>query len=115
MAGKYVTYWNVSNWESSVVIMLASGRGSGGTYLLQVFEPDGTLIASESKRLNHFQTVKVNLNKLLGNGYTGIGEGLVMVNDTAGGDDEFVCLLIIRGKEQDFKVGNRFIPFTRIE
>ena len=115
MAGKYVTYWDGSNWESTVEIMLArSNVGPGGTYLLQVFDRDGTLLASRNNFLNLFQTERVNLNTLVGSAGTN-REGLVMVTDSGSDDDEFVSVLTIRGQDQDFMVGNRFVPFTRIE
>ena len=111
MAGKYVTYWDGSNWQSYVEIMLATSNiGPGGTYLLRVFDRDGTLLASRTNLLMLFETERVDLNALAG----GAGEGLVMVNDAGNDDDEFVCVLTIRGEGQDYKEGNRFVPFTRI-
>ena len=115
MAGKYVTYWDGSNWQSYVEIMLAKSTiGPGGTYLLQVFDRDGTLLVSHSNLLTLFQTERIDLNALVGSAGT-YKEGLVMVTDAGSDDDEFVSVLTIRGQGQDYKVGNRFVPFTRIE
>ena len=115
MAGKYVTYWDGSNWQSYAEVMLAKSTiGPGGTYLLRVFDRDGTVLASRTQFLSLFQTDRVDLNALVGGAGTA-REGLVMVNDASGDDDEFVSVLTIRGEGQDFKVGNRFVPFTRID
>jgi hypothetical protein len=115
MAGKYVTYWDGSNWHSSVEITLASSNvGTNGRYRLQVFDRDGTVLAEQTNILNQFQTERVDLNALVG-GAGGPREGLVMVSDAGADDDEFVSVLTIRADNQDFRTGNRFVPFTRIE
>lgn len=114
MAGKYVTYWDGSNWQSYAEIMLAKSTvGPGGTYLLRVFDRDGTLLASQTNLLMLYQTDRVDLNALVGASGTN-REGVVIVTDAGNDDDEFVSVLTIRGDDQDFKEGNRFVPFTRI-
>ena len=114
MAGKYVTYWDTGQWICAIEIMLAKSTVSNyGYYRLQVYGRSGNLLSSTSDRVNLFETKRVNLNDLVGEG-PGV-EGLVMVSDDANEDDEFVCVLKIMGRDQEPQEGIRYVPFTRIE
>lgn len=118
MAGRYLTYYDVTPWRCAVEIMLAkSDVGGYGSYLLQVFDSGGTERARHTQNLKLFATDRVNLNSLIEQqGAMGTArEGMVMVSDTGGGDDEFVAILKIVGEGQESSVGMRYVPFTRIE
>lgn len=110
--GRHVTYYDCSNWISTVEVMNVTGKS--GYYAIQVWDRDGSFVWGDSRRLNPHQTERIPLNE-----YAKGKEGLVMVNSYAGPDsspdlDEVAAVLVICDEGRDWREGNRFVPFTPI-
>ena len=109
---RHVTYYDCSNWISTVEIMNTTGKS--GYYAIQVWDRGGTFVWSDSRLLKPHQTERIPLNK-----YAQDKEGLVMVTSDADPDksphlDEVAAVLVICAEGRDWKEGNLFVPFTSI-
>lgn len=104
---RFVSYWDASNWLSFVEVM--NLQDSAGNYTITAYDRDGTTLWQDTRNLSGHQTDRILLDDQTG----GSGEGLVVVEPEKP-ENEFPSLLTIRGEGQDFKVGNRFVPFIRV-
>jgi hypothetical protein len=76
---------------------------------MSVYNRDGSVKTTRNGSLVAHQSDRVSLTSLASN-----TEGLVIVSPVEPGD-EFPSLLTICGVGQDYKVGNRFVPFMRVD
>jgi hypothetical protein len=104
---KYVSYYDCSNWNSTVEVMNLQSRRAN--YTITVFDRDGANVWSSTRTLSPHATERVGIDSVA----KGRREGLVVIKPAEEGD-EFPSLLTICDEGRNFKEGNRFVPFIRV-
>lgn len=106
----YVSYWDASNWESSVEIMNIQIHQS--QYRITVYDRSGSLSWQDVRSLTAHETERIVIDKVIPSG--GKREGLVTVEPAEIMEDEFPAMLTICDEGRHWKQGNRFVNFIRV-
>ena len=104
---KYTSYYDCSNWNSSVEVMNLQNQRAD--YTITVFDRDGAHIWDDTRTLTPHETERIIIDSVA----RGRREGLVVVEPENEGD-EFPSLLTIADEGRHWKRGNRFVPFIRV-
>ena len=109
---RYVSYYDESNFDSWVEVMNIQSRT--GEYKISVYDRDGSRYWRDRSRiLSRYQTERISIRTQITN--TGNKEGIIMIEPADENPEyEFPAMLTIRGEGQNYKVGNRFVPFIRV-
>ena len=106
---KYVSYWDASNWNSWAEVLNLQARRAD--YRITVYDRDGSVRWQDTQTLTPHETERIFIDEHIPSG--GRREGLVVIEPVKEGD-EFPTVLTIRGEGQNYKEGNRFVPFIRV-
>jgi hypothetical protein len=120
---KYVSYYDCSNWNSTVEVMNLQDRDAW--YSITVFDrAGGTPVWKKPGKLGAYETERINIGEEVQEsgewGEKPKKEGLVVVEphveegEEGEEGDEFPSLLLIRAANQHPSEGNRFVPFIRV-
>jgi hypothetical protein len=104
---RFVSYFDCSGWESSLEVMNAQ-EGEGHFNLL-AYSQDGKLLLNREHSIDGNATVRIKLNDDLAG-----HQGKIVLEPTAKEADAFPAIMVHCPNGVDFKLGNRFIPFTKL-
>jgi hypothetical protein len=107
---KYVSYYDESGWDSLVEVM--NIQNARADYQINVYDRDGSQYWQDRRTLTRFQTERIAIREKIPN--RGQKEGLIVIEPVGGTNNDFPAMLIICAEGQDYKVGNRFVPFIRV-
>ncbi|MDP3045756.1 MAG: hypothetical protein Q8N93_10225, partial [Bacillota bacterium] len=77
---KYVSYYDESNWDSSVEVM--NIQNARADYRITVYDRDGSRYWQDSRTLTPFQTERISIREKIPN--RGQKEGLVVIEPASG-------------------------------
>ena len=103
-----IAYYDCSGWDSSVEVMNAQGKEK--SFRLRAFGQSGEELLDEQHPIGGHATVRLNLNeRLCGQ------QGKIVIEHVDDDDDEFPAVMTMCPEGIDFKQGNRYYQFTRLE
>lgn len=104
---KFVSYFDCSGWESSIEVMNA--QKDEKKFNLSAYAQDGKELLSQDHTISGRGTIRIKLNDHL-RGH----QGQVVIKHVENADDAFPAIMTLCADGEDYKLGNRFFPFTRV-
>jgi hypothetical protein len=103
-----IAYYDCSNWDSSIEVM--NPKGKEKSFRLCAYSQTGEELLKEEHKIAGHATLRVKLNERLAG-----HQGQVIVEHIDDDDDEFPAVMTLCPEGVDFKQGNRYYPFIRLD